>query len=74
MNLPRCSECGGIVHLEAKAGRTREYQCGVFLPVPDTFEIPTCQDCGEEFMIPEVSDKLDELLAMVTSEPVEPDE
>jgi transcriptional regulator with XRE-family HTH domain len=60
--LPRCSECGGKVQLLAKPGRTREYRRGVVLPIPDDFETPICTSCGEEFMIPEVSERLDALL------------
>ena len=62
MKLPRCAECGGTVVFLAKPGRTREYRRGVALPIPDAFEIPTCSKCGEEYMIPEVSEELDEIL------------
>lgn len=60
--LPRCSECGGKVVLDRGVGRTREYRRGEHLPIPDTFLVPTCQRCGEIFMIPEISTKLDALL------------
>jgi hypothetical protein len=69
MKLPRCSECGGPVKLTARIGRTREYRRGVALPIPDDFEIPTCTRCGEEFMIPEVSEPLDALLEQVFLNP-----
>lgn len=62
MKLPRCMECGGKVVFLAKPGRTREYRRGVVLAVPDTFELPTCSACGEEFSIPEVSEALDAVL------------
>lgn len=61
-SFPRCSECGGDVRLAAGAGRTREFRRGVMLAVPNDFEIPTCSRCGEEFMTPEVSEKLDAVL------------
>lgn len=62
MLLPRCSECGGPVKLLCEPGRTREYKRGVFFKIPHDFEIPTCIKCGEEFMIPEISEKLDALI------------
>lgn len=60
--FPRCPDCGGEVRLLAKKGRTREYLRGVHLPVPDDFEIPTCVECGEESMVPEVGVHLDEVM------------
>jgi hypothetical protein len=60
--LPRCSECGGQVKLIAAPGRTRLMKRGLIAPIPATFAIPTCVMCGEEYMIPEVSDVLDEML------------
>lgn len=60
--LPSCSECSGEILLLAKSGRTREYRRGIILPIPEHIEIPTCNDCGEEFMIPEVSEVLDPIL------------
>jgi DNA-directed RNA polymerase subunit RPC12/RpoP len=68
IKLPRCSECGGAMKLTAKPGRIREYRRGVVLPIPDDFETPICSRCGEEFMIPEVSDELDALLQEELSE------
>lgn len=65
IELPRCSECGSAVKLTARPGRTREYRPGVVLPIPDDFEIPTCVRCGEEFIIPEVSEPLDARLDQV---------
>jgi len=61
LNFPRCSECGGTVELRSAPGRTREYRRGVFLEIPEDFGIPTCMLCGEEMMVPEVSDRLDRL-------------
>lgn len=62
LNLPRCGECGGNVILLNKAGRKREYKHGIFLEIPEDFGIPTCSQCGEESMVPEISDELDKLL------------
>lgn len=59
IKLPRCPECGGAVKLTAKPGRTREVKQGVVLSIPDGFKTPICSRCGEEFMIPEVSEELD---------------
>ena len=63
LKLPRCPECGGRVELRAAAGRKREVRRGVFLEIPEDFGIPTCVACGEESMVPEVSEPLDRLLS-----------
>jgi len=34
----------------------------VVLDIPEDFLIPTCTQCGEELLIPEVTDELDQLL------------
>ncbi len=60
--FPRCPDCGGEVKLIAKEGRTRECVRGIHSPVPSDFEIPTCIQCGEESMVPEISENLDRLL------------
>ena len=60
--FPRCPDCGGRVQLAAGPGRTREFLRGLHLPVPDDFEIPACIACGQEAMIPEISEKLDSIL------------
>jgi hypothetical protein len=59
----RCPECGGVVQLCQGEGRTRELRRGVVVPIPDDFEILTCVKCGETYMIPEVSEPLDQLLS-----------
>lgn len=46
----------------AKPGRTREYVRGVHLSVPANFEIPTCDGCGDEYMSPEISEQLDQIM------------
>jgi hypothetical protein len=61
-NLGRCCECGGKVSLIAKAGRTREVLKGIHVNIPADFGIPTCEDCGDESMVPEVSGPLDFIL------------
>jgi transcriptional regulator with XRE-family HTH domain len=44
----RCPECGkGRVRLVAKLGRKRQHR-GLLLTVPEDFQIPTCDNCGEE--------------------------
>lgn len=67
--FPRCPECGGRVELTARAGRTRERWKGVFLEIPSDVQIPTCTACGEESMIPEVSEPLDARLAALADPP-----
>lgn len=67
IDLPRCSECGGKVELKGGENRRREFRRGMFLDIPDDFLIPQCIDCGEEFMIPEVSKELDNYLNEVFS-------
>lgn len=55
----RCSECGSEIRLVTGPGRTRELTRGVPLQIPSDFPTPVCSGCGEEYMIPEVSDPLD---------------
>ena len=61
MKFPRCSECGGEVALATRPGRTRQGRYGVF-SIPDDFKTPICSQCGEQFMVPEISDVLDLLI------------
>lgn len=65
LKLPRCAECGGKVELRTGPGRMREYRRGVSLEIPEDVGIPTCVACGEESMVPEVSDELDRRLGEV---------
>ena len=60
--ISRCLECGGQIKLLTKSGRVRCIKVGVLSPVPDDFPTPICDRCGEEYMTPEVSERLDELL------------
>lgn len=57
--FPRCLECGGQMEMTQRGGRTRELVKGIHLPVPEDFQIPTCQSCGEEVWSPEMSEALD---------------
>lgn len=57
-----CAECGGNVILMAKPGRTRVLFKGVTVSIPDDFKLFTCSSCGEEYMTPEISEKLDAIL------------
>lgn len=63
-----CGTCGGRVTFKKGPGRTYEYRRGVRLPVPSTFEIPTCNDCGERYFSSERSEALDALLKPVFAE------
>lgn len=58
----RCGECGGSVLPRARPGRTREFKRGVYLSIPDDFEIPTCVACDEEYMSLDISEPLDAIL------------
>lgn len=60
--LFRCAECGGDVRLTPGIGREREILRRVKLPIPDDVEIPTCVECGDEYMSLEVSEPLDKAL------------
>lgn len=53
--FPRCLECGGEMKPTQRRGRTRELVRGVRSPIPDDFEIPTCQACGDEVWSPELA-------------------
>lgn len=56
-----CPECGHEVRLARGVGRTREYRRGVPpMPIPDDFDVPTCSNCGETFMLAETLPALEE--------------
>ncbi|MBI4704421.1 MAG: hypothetical protein HY744_25235 [Deltaproteobacteria bacterium] len=58
-----CPECGGTVRLTTGPGRTREYRRGVPpLAVPDELPIPTCEDCGDSFVLVETEGELNKAL------------
>lgn len=48
--MSHCPECGGKVRLLAVAGRRTQYKSLPNLDVPATLQIPTCEQCGEEWM------------------------
>lgn len=54
----RCAECGGTVELAPPNGRTLEYMRGYQVRIPDDFSIPTCANCGEIYILPEIEEKL----------------
>lgn len=60
--LGRCGECGGLIEPKFGPGRTREYLRGIWLTIPEDFSTPACAKCGAEYMAPEVSERLDEVL------------
>jgi len=58
----RCRACGeGMVRPVAKPGRQWDYK-SVTLSVPADFEIPTCSNCGEEWLDPDRAEALDAVL------------
>lgn len=59
-----CAECGHDVELASGHGRTREYVRGHHLPIPDDFQLPTCNFCGETYTNQEVSERLDKILEL----------
>lgn len=66
--IGRCDNCGYDMKLKAEAGRTRQIVRGYYAPIPDFFPIPTCMNCGDTCMIPEISDPLDSLLLVALRE------
>lgn len=62
--LFRCGACGGDVLTKLGPGRTYELRRGLSLPVPEDFGIPTCTECGEEYLTVELADSLAERLRL----------
>jgi hypothetical protein len=61
----RCHECGtGKVIPVAKAGRQERYRT-LMLEIPAHVEIPTCDNCGAEWMDPGTARAIDEALKSV---------
>ena len=56
-----CAECGGIIRPVKKPGRFDSYK-GMRLSVPADIEIPTCEDCGEEYSDEIIDEKIDAAL------------
>lgn len=64
-----CPECGaGKVVSTARQGRTARYRSLRELPVPDDFEIPTCEQCGSEWIDGATAEAMDEALERVYRE------
>lgn len=48
----RCRECGeGTVRPLAKRGRRMAFRNLTGLPVPASLQIPTCDNCGTEYVV-----------------------
>src|ERR1039457_695488 len=61
----RCHECGtGRVVPVAKPGRQERYRT-LMLEIPAHVEIPTCDNCGAEWMDPATARAIDEALKNV---------
>lgn len=58
----RCWHCGGRVRGAVGTGRTRLYMGGVERPIPDDFELPTCEICGEVYTDPLIEQRLDAVI------------
>jgi hypothetical protein len=59
----RCRECGeGIVRPVAKRGRRMPFRNLAALPVPASLAIPTCNQCGAEWIDPKTAKALDDAL------------
>jgi hypothetical protein len=63
-----CENCGGFVQSTTGSGRTHEYHRGLRLPVPETFPIPTCKNCGEIYLSEAGYRKLEKALRPVLVE------
>ncbi len=58
----RCRECGdGLIRPLAREGRAYPYK-DLMLPVPADLEIPTCSDCGSEWIDAPTARALDNAL------------
>ena len=61
--LRRCPECGkGIIRPWAMEGRTIRHKTVAAMPIPADFEIPTCDNCGSEWLDVETIDRLQVVL------------
>ncbi len=64
-----CPECGtGQIVPAARPGRTVRYRCLAALPVPDDFEIPTCVQCGSEWIDGATAEAMDKVLELAFRE------
>jgi hypothetical protein len=57
-----CSECGGTVDMSRGVGRIRNYSRGYKVPIPDDFLLPTCNRCGDIYVLPEIQGELNAIL------------
>jgi hypothetical protein len=57
--VTKCYECGGEVKMVARSGRLRPYRRGLEVLVPASLAIPTCQQCGGEYLDGAMSDAID---------------
>lgn len=59
----RCPVCGnGTVAMRSAEGQTRHFRRGVRRPIPSSILLPKCDACGEVFMGPEDSERVDAAL------------
>ncbi len=58
MTNRRCFECGGTIRPIKVAGRMTWYQ-NRMVEIPEHISIPTCDECGEEWIDQDVCDVLD---------------
>ena len=58
--IKRCS-CGGLVSVMKKSGRYGKYN-GIRLEIPENIAIPTCQNCGEEYVDEKLCRQIDAAL------------
>jgi hypothetical protein len=66
MKAKKCYECGqGTIQPLAVAGRIMAYKTLRDLEVPATLEIPTCDNCGSEWINDTVAEAIDEVMEPV---------
>lgn len=58
----KCVVCGGTVVPATGAGRTTRYRNLPNLEIPDNMPIPTCDQCGEEWLDERTANALDTVL------------
>lgn len=57
-----CAECGGTVRMLPGAGEKREFRRDVVVRVPSSVKLPKCDGCGELYLAPEDSARIDAAL------------
>jgi hypothetical protein len=63
--LSRCPECGGKVVMRRGRGRLMRYKNIDGLEVPASLGIPTCRDCGTQWINDTVAEAIDEAMEPV---------